>query len=111
MLSYRNGKHTAPLYDFFPHARAVAPAAESVTSLLEEYVRLVPTNILSSGSIGCWLANRVNVCDAGPKPSATINIIFFGFLGSIGVGDGDGVGGFVGLLFIRYEMTASLSKS
>ena len=40
---------TAPLYVFCAHEKAVAPAAESVTSEFDDRVREEPTRILSSG--------------------------------------------------------------
>lgn len=69
----------APLYDFDPHEKAVAPAAESVTRLLLERVRLVPQKWRSSVSVSSMgkpsascRNDLVRARDAGPIPSDTM---------------------------------------
>ena len=71
-----------------PHEKAVAPAAESVTSELVERVREVPQKWRSrvrTSSMGReevnWRKERVREREAGPMPSETMKMrLRLGFL-------------------------------
>src|SRR3569833_3710882 len=71
----------APLYVFWQHEKAVAPAAEYVTSELLDRARLVPqkwrssTSVSSMGISSTSCRNeRVREREAGPMPSDTMKI-------------------------------------